>query len=107
MELRLDGEGQRDRLNLFDREVDLEERLQNVSKTAVDSGGLRSTRENSIRLSNCFGITRLDQKSRAISKLKKRVIAGSSPVDSANYVQFKHLHSSGKRNDLRRVRRRP
>jgi len=59
-------------------------RLQTVSKTTVDSRALGSIAENSIRLPNCFGITRLDQKSRAISRLQKHGFEGSNPSLSAN-----------------------
>jgi hypothetical protein len=48
-------------------------RLQNVSKTKVESSGCMGTRENSEMSPNCCETNVLDQKSRAISSLEKRV----------------------------------
>ena len=54
-------------------------RLQNVSKTRVASSGRMRTRENFDMSPNCCGTNVLDQKSRSISTLEKRVSQGSNP----------------------------
>src|SRR5262249_22906158 len=62
-------------------------RLQTVSKTGADSSALRRTAENRSNRSNCRSITRLDQKSRAISKLENAVNLGSNPAPATTFLR--------------------
>ena len=59
-------------------------RLQNVSMTGVDSGGLQETPGNSMDGGKRLGVKHLEEKSRTISRLEKVGGSGSSPVAPAN-----------------------